>query len=108
MNFLPMPLPKREKKAITHRLIEHRDDDIAFEILSYPIQLLVLKPNFSKPRTKSFDATLERGIISSILRSNFLSMKASNSSEFRAPAHTDTVTPRMKQALAVPSPIANH
>ena len=26
-------------------------------------------------------------------------MKASNSSEFRAPAHTDTVTPRMKQLL---------
>ena len=74
----------------------------------YPTQLSILNPSWFKPSTRSLFATLDLGIIKLILRPMFLSIYSISSEESLALAHIDTVTPRKKQALAVPSPIASH
>ena len=66
------------------------------------------KPSFTRLSIRSLDAILDLGIIKCIFVSIFRLMKSVNSLEFLALAQIDTVTPLIKHALAVPSPIANH
>ena len=79
-----------------------------FGAFSYPIQDFTLKPFSFKPFSRSLLARLDLGIRRFVFVERFELMNCKSSSEFLAFAQTATVTPSLKHALAVPSPIATH
>ena len=79
-----------------------------FGAFSYPIQDFTSKPYSFRPFSKSLLARLDLGSRRFVFVERFEQIKFRSSSAFLAFAQTATVTPSLKHALAVPSPIAIH
>ena len=87
-------------------LISHSSTTL--DLFRYPVQIVTLNPTFFRLLTKLSFETLDLGNKNSVDLSNVEFRNLNNSSELRDFAHKETVTPSLKQALAVPSPIAIH
>ena len=69
---------------------------------------ILLRTKLFQPFSKSLLARLDLGMRRFVFVERFEQINCRSSSEFLAFAQTATVTPSLKHALAVPSPIATH